>query len=96
MVLGVFASPSVVNQPDRHRIQEVQLFAAGPFRYTSPARSSTRRCFITPNRDIASVDSSSVSVCPSRPNSRSSRKRRVRIREGFEHQIVIRHGPNHM
>ena len=44
---------------------------------TSPASSSTRRCFITPKRVISSSDSSSVSVRPSRSKSRSSRKRRV-------------------
>ena len=44
---------------------------------TSPARSSTRRCFITPKRDISSSDSNSVNVRPSRANSRSSRNRRV-------------------
>ena len=33
---------------------------------TSPASSSTRRCFMTPNRVISSSDSSSVSVRPSR------------------------------
>src|ERR671918_2656080 len=44
---------------------------------TRPASSSTRRCFITPKRVMSSSDSSSVSVRPSRRNSRSSRWRRV-------------------
>src|SRR4030095_5796742 len=53
-------------------------FSLPDFRVTtSPARSSTRRCFITPKRDISSSDSNSVKVWPSRANSRSSRNRRV-------------------
>ena len=44
---------------------------------TSPASSSTFRCFITPKRDIGIRRSSAVSVCPSSSNSRSSRARRV-------------------
>src|SRR5262249_50392246 len=36
---------------------------------TRPASSSTRRCFMTPKRDISSSDSSSVSVRPSRSKS---------------------------
>src|SRR5262249_28599671 len=44
---------------------------------TSPASSRIRRCFMTPNRDIESADSSSVSERPSRSNSRSSRNRLV-------------------
>src|SRR5262245_34651899 len=44
---------------------------------TSPASSSTRRCFITPNRVIATRRSSAPSVWPSRLNSSSSRLRRV-------------------
>src|SRR6185437_11777244 len=44
---------------------------------TSPAPSNTFRCFITPNRVIASCASSSVSVRPSRSNSRSSSIRLV-------------------
>ena len=37
---------------------------------TSPASSSTRRCFMTPNRVIGSRASSAVSVCPSCVNPR--------------------------
>src|SRR3954452_22169708 len=44
---------------------------------TSPASSSTLRCFITPKRDIGRRCSSAVSVWPSRSNSSSSRPRRV-------------------
>src|SRR5262245_18205299 len=44
---------------------------------TSPASSSTRRCFITPKRVISRSDSSSPSERPSRSKSRSRRKRRV-------------------
>src|SRR5207248_7469135 len=44
---------------------------------TRPASSSTRRCFITPNRVIASSPSSSVSVRPSRSKSRSRSRRRL-------------------
>ena len=44
---------------------------------TSPASSSTFRCFITPKRDIGNRRSSALSVCPSCSNSSSSRLRRV-------------------
>jgi hypothetical protein len=44
---------------------------------TSPASSSTFRCFMTPYRVISTADSRSVSVRPSRANSRSRRNRRV-------------------
>src|SRR5687767_9396988 len=53
-------------------------FSRPTFRVTtSPAFSRTRRCFMTPNLVIASLDSSSVSVRPSRASSWSSRSRRV-------------------
>ena len=44
---------------------------------TSPASSSTLRCFITPKRVIGNRCSSALSVCPSSLNSSSSRVRRV-------------------
>ena len=44
---------------------------------TSPASSSTRRCFITPKRDIGRSASRALSDCPSRSKSRSSSSRRV-------------------
>src|SRR5262245_1870645 len=43
---------------------------------TSPAPSSTRRCFMTPKRVIGSRRSSAPSVCPSCLNSSSSSLRR--------------------
>src|SRR5664279_976225 len=44
---------------------------------TTPASSSTRRCFMTPKRVMGSRSTSSPSDCPSRANSSSSRERRV-------------------
>src|SRR4051794_5541060 len=44
---------------------------------TSPASSSTFRCFMTPKRVIGRRCSSALSVCPSSSKSSSSRLRRV-------------------
>src|SRR3954454_1450705 len=44
---------------------------------TSPAPSSTLRCFITPKRVIGNRCSSALRVCPSSAKSSSSRLRRV-------------------
>src|SRR3954468_10281048 len=44
---------------------------------TSPASSSTRRCFMTPKRVIGNRASSALSDCPSSSNNASRRLRRV-------------------
>ena len=44
---------------------------------TSPASSSTLRCFMTPNRVMENLSSSMPRVCPSSRNNSSSKSRRV-------------------
>ena len=44
---------------------------------TSPASSSTLRCFMTPKRVMANLSSNMPRVCPSRTNSSSSKLRLV-------------------
>ena len=77
LTLGVLVDPPVVDQPDRHRVEEVQLLPARPARDHESCVFEDAEVFITPKRVISSSDSSSVSVRPSRSKSRSSRRRRV-------------------
>ena len=75
--LGVLGDPAVVDLADRHRVEVVQLRAPARWVTTSPACSSTARCFITPNRVIAgSASHSRPSVWPSAANRASSSRRR--------------------
>src|SRR5262249_12852274 len=59
---------------------------------TRPASSRTRRCFITPKRDIGIRRSSAVSVWPSALNSSSSKLRRVGSAGGFNTSSICSRG----
>ena len=71
------ADPAVVNESNRNRVQEVQLFASAPSSDHEPGALQDAKVFHHPDREIGSRRSSALSVCASSLNSSSSRVRRV-------------------